>query len=260
MAKQITDLQGKVALVTGSSAGMGKSITKKFLEAGMYVVGTGRRKEKLEQSVAELPDEWQKRFFPICADVGKTEDNIAVLEKIRERFEHLDVLVNNAGVMDGMTPVGDVSDELWHKVMDININGPFELCRGAVNIMLEQGKGNIINIASGGGIGGGRAGAAYVASKFALVGLSKNIAYMYAHKGIRCNVICPGGVATEISAGVSGADFHPLGVERVMQAGTKSIRIGEPDEIGEVALFLASDVSSLINGVALPADAGRSAW
>lgn len=254
------DLQGKIALVTGASAGMGKSIARKYLEAGMIVVGTGRRQEKLAQAMTDLPEALQKNFLPVCSDVGRSEDNHALLAEIEKRFARLDILVNNAGVMDGMTPAGDVSDELWHKVMDINLNGPFELCRGAIQIMLKQSKGNIINIASGGGIGGGRSGSAYVASKFGLVGLSKNIAYMYALQGIRCNVICPGGVATEIGAGTEGNTFHPLGVERVMEAGTKSIRVGMPDEIGEIALFLASDASSLINGAALPADAGRSAW
>ncbi len=255
--EKYTDLKNKIALVTGASAGMGKAIAQKYLEAGMIVIGTGRRKEKLTQTFANLPDIYRKNFIPFKSDVSSSADNNALLSEIKTQFGKLDVLVNNAGVMDGMTPVGDVSDELWHQVMAVNLTGPFELCRGAINLMLAQGNGTIINIASGGGIGGGRAGAAYVASKFALVGLSKNIAYMYALKGIRCNVICPGGVATEIGA---DSNFHPLGVERVMQDGTKSIRIGLPEEIGEVALFLASDASSLINGVALPADAGRSAW
>lgn len=252
------DLKGKIALVTGASAGMGKAIAEKFLYAGMTVIGTGRRKEKLENSMNHFPEFLQANFIPFCGDVGCAEDNKKVLDMINNQFGQLDVLVNNAGVMDGMTPVGDVSDELWHQVMNVNINGPFELCRGAVNMMLKKGKGNIINIASGGGIGGGRAGAVYVASKFALVGLSKNIAYMYAHKGIRCNCICPGGVATEIGADVK--QYHPLGLERVMECGTKSIRLGDAKEIGEIALFLASDCSSLLNGIALPADAGRSAW
>lgn len=250
------DLQGKIALVTGASAGMGKAITEKYLQAGMMVIGTGRRKKKLEDSVQDLAEESKRRFIPFCGDVGNSNDNNTLLEFVKKEFGQLDVLVNNAGVMDGMTPIGDVTDELWQNVMNINIKGPFELCRGAVNMMLDQGKGNIINIASGGGIGGGRAGAAYVASKFALVGLSKNIAYMYALKGIRCNCICPGGVLTEI-----GEDhYHPLGVERVMKCGTKSIRLGNACEIGEIALFLASERSSLLNGIALPADAGRSAW
>ena len=252
------DLKDKIAIVTGASAGMGKAITEKYLRAGMKVVGTGRRKEKLKNSIKELPKELQKNFIPFCGDIGKSEDNAALLTMVADEFGCLDVLVNNAGVMDQMTPVGDVTDELWHHVMDVNINGPFELCRGAVNMMLEKGKGNIINIASGGGIGGGRSGAAYVTSKFALVGLSKNIAYMYATKGIRCNCICPGGVATEIGKDVD--QYHPLGIERVMMAGTKMIRMGEASEIGEIALFLASDRSSLLNGIALPADAGRSAW
>ena len=249
------DLTGKIALVTGASAGMGKAITQAYLAAGMIVIGTGRRSEKLAQLHALLPAEQQPRFIPVAGDVGKSQDNQALLADITARFGRLDVLVNNAGIMDGMTPVGDVTDELWQQVMAVNLTGPFELCRGAVNLMLPQEKGNIINIASGGGIGGGRAGAAYVASKFALVGLSKNIAYMYAHEGIRCNCICPGGVATEIGA----ADYHPLGMAR-LRKGTETIRIGQPEEISDIALFLASERSSLINGVALLADAGRSAW
>lgn len=249
------EFSGKIALVTGASAGMGKAITQAYLAAGLTVIGTGRRLEKLEQLHAQLPKNQQARFIPIASDVGRSQDNQALLAEISARFGRLDVLVNNAGIMDQMTPVGDVTDELWRQVLAVNLTGPFELCRGAVKLMLANGQGVIINIASGGGIGGGRAGAAYVASKFALVGLSKNIAYMYAHEGLRCNCICPGGVATEIGA----ADYHPLGMARV-QKGTETIRIGQPEEISEIALFLASERSSLINGAALLADAGRSAW
>ena len=100
----------------------------------------------------------------MVSDVGQSADNQALLDDITQRFGCLDVLVNNAGIMDNMTPVGDVTDELWQNVININLRGPFELCRGAVQLMLKAGHGNIINIASGGGIGGGRAGAAYVAS------------------------------------------------------------------------------------------------
>ena len=250
-------LHEKIALITGASAGMGLAIACRYLAAGATVIGTGRHLEKLTRIQEQLPPEDQPRFIPIVSDVGKSRDNQSLLDTITQRFGRLDVLVNNAGIMDKMTPAADVTDELWQNVMNVNLRGPFELCRGAIGLMLKAGHGNIINIASGGGIGGGRAGAAYVASKFALVGLSKNIAYMYAHEGIRCNCICPGGVATEIAA--SAADFHPLGTARV-QAGTQSIRIGEPEEIANIALFLASERSSLVNGVALLADAGRSAW
>ena len=250
-------LAGKIALITGASAGMGLAIARKYLACGATVIATGRHLEKLVRIQNELPPDRQARFVPMVSDVGQSADNQALLDDITQRFGCLDVLVNNAGIMDNMTPVGDVTDELWQNVININLRGPFELCRGAVQLMLKAGHGNIINIASGGGIGGGRAGAAYVASKFALVGLSKNIAYMYAHEGIRCNCICPGGVATSI--GASGASYHSLGLNRV-QAGTQSIRIGQPEEIAEIALFLASSQSSLINGAALLADAGRSAW
>ena len=130
------------------------------------------------------------------------------------------------------------------------------LCRGAVQMMLEQEeKGVIINIASGGGIGGGRAGTAYTASKFGLVGMSRNIAYMYAPKGIRCNVICPGGVATEITM----PNLNTEGWGRVSE-GVRGFRIGDPKEIADLALYLASPYATLINGAVIPADAGKSAW
>ena len=171
-------LAGKITLITGASAGMGLAIARKYLACGATVIATGRHLEKLVRIQNELPPDRQARFVPMVSDVGQSADNQALLDDITQRFGCLDVLVNNAGIMDNMTPVGDVTDELWQNVININLRGPFELCRGAVQLMLKAGHGNIINIASGGGIGGGRAGAAYVASKFALVGLSKNIAYL----------------------------------------------------------------------------------
>lgn len=123
-------------------------------------------------------------------------------------------------------------------------------------MMLEQeAKGVIINVASGGGIGGGRAGTAYTASKFGLVGMSRNIAYMYAPQGIRCNVICPGAVKTEITM----PELNQEGWARVSD-GVKNIRMGDATEIADLALYLASPYATLINGAIIPADAGKSAW
>jgi len=247
-------LENKIALVTGGSAGMGKAIVLKYLQEGAVVIATARRQEKLDQ-LMEMTDK-KDHLFLVKSDVGKKEDVKALLQFVQERFGHLDILVNNAGVMDGMEPVADVSDEVWQKLLNINLTGPFMLCRGAVKMMLAQeNKGIIINIASGGGIGGGRAGAAYTASKFGLVGLSRNIAYMYGPDGIRCNVICPGGVATEIKM----ENINEYGWQRVGK-GTQAIRMGKPEEIADLALYLASPYATLLNGAVITADAGRSAW
>lgn len=247
-------LENKVALVTGGSAGMGKEIVLKYLQEGATVIATARNKEKLDK-VRELTDK-NDRLHLVKSDAGNREDVAALMQYIKETFGRLDILVNNAGIMDGMEPVGDVPDEVWDKVIAVNLTGPFMLCRGAVKMMLEQDeKGVIINIASGGGIGGGRAGTAYTASKFGLVGMSRNIAYMYAPTGIRCNVICPGGVATEITM----PNLNMEGWGRVSE-GVKGFRIGDPKEIADLALYLASPYATLLNGAVIPADAGKSAW
>lgn len=132
-----------------------------------------------------------------------------------------------------------------------------KLARKIIPFMIQAESGNIVNVASIGGLNGARGGAAYTASKFGLVGLSKNIGFMYANKGIRCNVICPGGVDTEIT---SNQKPNTFGVERIMSGTGNNIRSGSPEEIANIALFLASDESSLINGATIVADAGWTAY
>ncbi|MBW6458228.1 MAG: SDR family oxidoreductase, partial [FCB group bacterium] len=163
---------------------------------------------------------------------------------------------NNAGIMDKMVAVGDVSNELWQKVMDVNVNGPFWATRRAVNIMMKKGSGNIINISSIGGLRGARAGAAYTTSKHALMGLTKNTAFMYAKKGIRCNAIAPGGVATNMAKDIDMDKLSILATEQILPGMATNPRYGEANEIATTALFLASDDSSFVNGAILVADGG----
>ncbi len=249
-------LQDKIAVVTGGAAGLGKAIVQEYLNQGAVVVAVDISAAKLEQLKEETAA--GERLFTVTGDVSSKADNESLLDYVYETFGRLDILVNNAGISDGMLPVAEVLDEEWEKVIAINLTGPFLLCRGAVKRMLEREQtGSIINIASASGVGGGRAGAAYVSSKFGLVGLTKNIAYMYGPKNIRCNAICPGYVDT----GISGLNVHSsaYGIERVSQ-GTKLIRAGVPQEIADLAVYLASDKSSLVNGVEILADAGKGAY
>ena len=250
-------LNGKVAVVTGASSGMGKSIALLYAKEGASVVVVARRKEKLDE-IVEMAKEYEGKIIAMQGDVSRKEDNEKMIDLAIENFGKIDILVNNAGVMDEMMPVGEVEDELWEKVMGINLDGPFYACRKAVNYMVNQGGGIIINVGSIGGLNGGRAGASYTASKYALLGLTKNIGFMYADKGIRCNVICPGGVDSEIGVGIS----HPstFGFSRVRLGMGNIPRTGAPEEIATIALFLASDDSSLINGTEIVADAGWTAF
>jgi NAD(P)-dependent dehydrogenase (short-subunit alcohol dehydrogenase family) len=249
-------LQGKVALVTGAGAGIGQAIAKRFAAEGSHVILVG-----LDASHLELTADSIQGHGGTCTlvqgDVSDAKQMTRIFGQAQRLKGRLDVLVNNAGVMDDFTPVADVTDDLWRRVLGTNLDGTFYGCRLAVPLMLEQASGAIINVASIGGLEGGRAGAAYTASKHAVIGLTKNIAYMYAKTGIRCNAIAPGGVQTTIG---SKMHPHPFGYER-MSAGTgNTIRIGHPDEIAAIALFLASDQSSLMNGAIVTADAGWTAY
>ena len=179
------------------------------------------------------------------------------MEATIHEYGTLDILVNNAGIMDDFMPLEKVTDALWEKILAINLNGPFYACRLAIAQMLIQGKGSIINISSIGGIAGSRAGLAYTTSKHALIGMSKNIGFMYAQKGIRCNVLAPGGVNTNIMI-----DAHPdeEGAALCSSGAASMPRMGEPEELAKAALFLASDDASFVNGETLVADGGWLAY
>ena len=249
-------LEGKVVLLTGASGGMGKDMALLFAKEGAKVVAVARRMEKLEELSKEAAD-LTGEITPLEGDVSKVEDIDHMVDFTVEKYGRVDVLVNNAGIMDNFTPLIDVTDELWDKVMKINLEAPMKLMRKVLPIMVKQEKGNIINISSLGGIYGARAGAAYTASKHALTGITKNVAYMYANKGIRSNAICPGGVETDIMSTLQPNEF---GMERIMAGVANNPSSGSGKEIADIALFLASEESSFVNGVAIAADAGWTAY
>ncbi|WP_349630351.1 SDR family oxidoreductase [Lentilactobacillus sp. Marseille-Q4993] len=173
-------------------------------------------------------------------------------------YGKLDIVVNNAGIMDNMAAVGDVTDDMWKKVFAVNTDSVMYSTREAINAFLPQKSGTILNIASVGGTNGGRAGAAYTASKHAVVGLTKNTAYMYEPDGIRVNAIAPGGIKTNISESMKGVDEH--GMQRQMVRMGLSPEPGSAEEIANAALFLVSDEASYVNGVVLPVDGGWTVY
>ncbi|RAP73390.1 SDR family oxidoreductase [Paenibacillus montanisoli] len=250
-------LSGKVAVVTGAASGMGKAIAELYASEGAKVAVSDLRVEAAQAVVDEITAKGGTAFA-IAANVAKEEDVQALINTTVETYGTVDILVNNAGIMDNFVPAGDVTDELWERIFAINTTGPMRTIRKVIPLFLEKQSGVIVNIASAGGLMGSRAGAAYTAAKHAVVGLTKNVGFQYATKGIRCNAIAPGGVNTNI--GTTITEPNPFGMERAMAGIALNPRAGEPGEIAKVALFLASDEASFVNGTVVTADAGWTAY
>lgn len=249
-------LNGKVAIVTGAGSGMGKAIAKAYAGEGAKVIASDLDLAAVNAVVEEIAAAGGTATA-VLANVAKQEDIDHLIDTAVATYGTLDILVNNAGIMDNFKPAAEVNDELWEKVFAVNVTGPFRAIRKALPIFLEKKSGVIINIASVGGLYGSRAGAAYTASKHAVVGLTKNVGFQYALEGIRSNAIAPGGVKTNITATLVPDEF---GMKRSTIGGSANPRIGEPEEIASIALFLASDESSFVNGAVITADGGWTAY
>ncbi|WP_336787588.1 SDR family oxidoreductase [Paenibacillus sp. MMO-177] len=250
-------LSGKVAVITGAASGMGKAIAELYAAEGAKVVVSDLRADTA-QTVVDGIEAKGGTAVAVAANVAKEEDVQQLIDTAVEKFGTVDILVNNAGIMDNFVPAADLTDELWERIFAINTTGPMRTIRKVLPLFLEKKAGVIVNIASAGGLFGSRAGAAYTASKHAVVGLTKNVGFQYATQGIRCNAIAPGGVNTNIGTSINAP--NPFGMERAMVGIQVNPRAGEPEEIAKVALFLASDDASFVNGTVVTADAGWTAY
>ncbi len=251
-------LEGKVAVITGVGSGMGREMAKLFAAEGAKIVGGEWMDNTLAEVVAEVRAAGGE-MTGVKINVANQAEAEGLVDTAVRTYGRLDVLCNNAGVMDLNQGVGEMSDEIWQRVIGINVNGPMYLTRRAIPIMLKQGGGSIINTGSMAGLSGAAAGAAYTVSKHALAGLTKSTAWMYAQKGIRCNAIACGGVETNIVQSIDRTKMDPEGSKRTMVFIGAMPGLLKPIEIAYVALFLASDESRHINGAIIPADAGWSA-
>lgn len=253
----MTKLNGKVAVVTGGASGMGKEIATLYGQEGAKVIVADFNFEGAETAAKEINDAGGSAQA-ISVNVTDLKQIEKMIDTAIDTFGDLNILVNNAGIMDGFEPVGEITDEKWDQIFDVNTKGVMRAMRKAVNYWVENDKeGTIVNTISTGGLNGAHAGVAYGASKHAVVALTKNTGWMYANKGIRVNGIAPGSIETNIGSSIK--DVSELGMERAGATHALSPRVGQAGEVAEAALFLGSDASSFVNGTILTVDGGWTA-
>ncbi len=241
---------GKTAIVTGAGSGIGKAIAERILAEGGTVVASDVSEERLAAFAAEAQSD---RLRTVVSDVTVEAD----VEKLVAAADgRVDAVANNAGIMDGFLPAAEIEDALWQRVFDINVTGVMRLTRAVLPGMLERGSGTIVNTASEAGIRGNAAGAAYTASKHAVVGFTKNTAFMYGRKGIRVNAVAPGGVATNVD-GSFKSDYAAQLMGPAFQ--TLGFAPATPEQLASAITWLLSVDSSNVNGVVLASDGGWSA-
>jgi NAD(P)-dependent dehydrogenase (short-subunit alcohol dehydrogenase family) len=249
-------LDGKVALITGGGRGIGAAIAKRFVDDGAKIVISDIRKESLDEVVKSLKP---GMAFACAGDVTKYEDVQRMVAETVKFGGKIDILVNNAGIDPGGS-ILDIDIELWKKILDVNLNGPFYCMRAAIPEMIKQGGGSIVNIASLAGVRCLPSMPAYCSSKGGLLQLSAQAALEYGPKGIRSNVVAPGATKTEmlVNAMKSLSEAIKKDAFEVLTESVPLRRGAEPSEITGAVSFLASDDASFINGAFLLVDGGAS--
>lgn len=252
MYKEMFDLTGKVAVVTGGSRGIGEAIAMALAEYGAKVVLSSRKIEGLN-AVKEKIEAAGGEAICIPAHMGKIESLQSVVDGALDAYGTIDVLVNNAATNPIFGTIMDTADEgAWDKIMDVNVKGVFFLTKAVVKVMLEKGKGSIINVSSEAAVKPTPFLGIYSVSKAALDMVTKSFALELGSQGIRINGIAPGLVKTHFSQALWSNEM----IKQVAESRIPRGSMGEPEEIGGIAVFLASDASSFINGQTIIADGG----
>lgn len=238
---------GKTVIVTGAGSGIGKAVAARIAAEGGRVIAVDVVADRLSDAAAQMPG-----AVAVVGDITSEESIAAILAATGGT---VDALANVAGIMDDMTPLHEVSDAVWSRVMAVNVEGTFRLTRAVLPLMLAAGKGTIVNVASEAGLRGSAAGLAYTTSKHAVVGMTKSTAFMYAASGIRVNAVAPGPVATGIEASFGST----LGQERIGLGLSILPPIAEAAQLAASITWLLSDDATNVTGVILPSDGGWSA-
>ena len=247
----MASLSGKVAIVTGGSSGIGKATAIAFAREGAKVVVASRREKEGQETVKQVQSAGSEGFF-IKTDVSKETDVSAMVEKTIATYGHLDYAFNNAGIEQIPTPLVEQTEETFDQIMEINVKGVWLCMKHQIPQMLVSGGGAIVNMSSISGMIGASGLPIYVASKHAVLGLTKSVALEYAKEGIRINAVCPGMIETDLLDRVFANQevkerliaMHPIG------------RVGKPEEIAEAVVWLCSDKASFVTGQSLPLDGG----
>lgn len=239
----------KTVIVTGAGSGIGRAVASRVAREGGRVIAVDISQERLDEFKLSLKD------ADISIVVGDITDDASIAKIVKTAGSTIDGLANVAGIMDNMTPLHEVSDEVWNRVMNVNVLGMMKLSRAVIPAMLEKHAGSIVNVGSEASLRGSAAGAAYTTSKHAVVGLSKSSAFMYGPSGLRINVVAPGAVLTNIVANYES----DLGGQRVNELLPTAPEAANADALAASITFLLSDDSVNINGAILASDGGWSA-
>lgn len=241
-------LQGKIALVTGAGAGIGRSVALRFAAEGATVLAASRG-----ENVRTISAEAEGEVVPLLCDMSDPAQVAAMVGACRERFGRLDVLVNNAGIAHTPARLHELELDTWDRVMATNVRGAFLVLKHAIGLMRASGGGAIVNMASYGSIRASAGSSAYIVSKAAMHSLTQQVAVEYAADNIRCNSVAPGVTLTPLVRAAPAEIIAPkIGA-------TPQGRAAEPEEVASLALFLASDEASHITGGLYLIDGGRSA-
>lgn len=238
-------LTGKVAFITGGTSGIGEFTAKSFAEHGAKVIVAGRDEEDGTRIVKEIEEKGGQGQF-VKLDITEKKDIKQSVQEALNAYGTIDILVNGAGIHDSYDTVLDTDEESYDKLMDINVKGPFLMTKEILPILLEKGKGTIINIGSQGTFVVGPGGSAYVTSKHAIEGFTKQLAYDFGKKGIKANLIAPGFIQTPMTEGIEDDRLKDIPAQRA----------GKPEEVAALAVFLASDESDYIQGTSIKIDGG----
>lgn len=240
---------GETAIVTGAGSGIGRATAVRLAKEGARLVATDIVAARLDDLAEELGG-----LDVICV-AGDVTDPAVIAKLLEAAGGPVDVLANVAGIMDDFLPTAEVDDAIWDRVFSVNVTGPMRLMRAVLPGMLDAGKGAIVNVASEAGMRGSAAGAAYTASKHAVVGLTRNTAFMYSPKGVRCNAVAPGAVRTNIEAKM-GSQFAGERIGPFLQGIPP---VAEPEELAAAICWLASRDSLNVSGAVLHSDGGWAA-
>lgn len=240
--------KGKTIIVTGAGSGIGRATASRIAREGGRVVAVDISKQRLDDFKASLPE------ADITVVTGDITNDESITQIVSTAGDEIHCLINNAGIMDNVTPLHEMSDDVWNRVINVNLVGMMKLSRAVLPKMLAKSYGTIVNVGSVASLKASVAGAAYVTSKHAIVGLSKSIAFMYGPSGIRCNVVAPGAVRTNIEVKFESK----MGSDRVNPTFQSMPGAAESDQLAASISFLASDDSININGAILSSDGGWS--